>query len=156
MASTISDELLAELLGQWPVGRLATWGASGPHIVPIVFCPDGDALVSPVDGKAKSSTALQRLHNVSKNPRCSLLLDRYSEDWQQLWWVRLDGTAHVEHPEPPTLTRWVDGLARKYPQYEQTPVTRGQPTFLRLQWDSVASWAQEEFTSSAIRPHNAR
>lgn len=146
MATVIPNELLLELLQEWPVARLATWGKLSPHIVPIVFCLDGNALFSPVDGKAKSSTALQRLANVADNPHCSVLLDRYSDDWQQLWWVRLDGKAQVCHPQGAQLTGLVDLLEHKYPQYRKTAVTQGPPTFLRLQWDSVASWAQREFT----------
>jgi PPOX class probable F420-dependent enzyme len=153
--TTISAQRLQELLERWPVARLATSGATGPHIVPIVFCLDNNALFSPVDGKAKSSPELQRLKNVQRNPRCSVLLDHYNEDWQQLWWVRLDAEAQICQPQQNHLDRLVGLLKSKYPQYQQTPVTQGRPTFLRLEWTSLSSWAQSEFTHARTHLPNA-
>lgn len=78
------------------VARLATAGADGrPHLVPIVFAVDGDAVYSVVDAKAKRTGALRRLRNVRENPAVSLLVDHYGEDWSALWWVRADGRGRV-------------------------------------------------------------
>lgn len=43
--------------------------------------------------QSMSKTALQRLANVASEPRCSLLVDHYEDDWSSLWWVRADGEA---------------------------------------------------------------
>ena len=57
----LPDKLLHELLDRWPVGRLATVDKSAaPHVVPIVFCRDGQRLLSPVDGKRKRHGRLKR------------------------------------------------------------------------------------------------
>ena len=84
------------------MARLATVTASeAPHLVPVVFAVDPDpdleaaVIYTAVDGKPKSTQRLRRLANIEHNPRVSLLVDHYAEDWTQLWWVRADGTATV-------------------------------------------------------------
>jgi PPOX class probable F420-dependent enzyme len=78
------------------VARLATISPAGdPHIVPVCFHLDGDRLVTAVDDKPKTTTRLQRLENVRTNGRASVLVDHWSEDWDELWWVRGDGAARV-------------------------------------------------------------
>jgi PPOX class probable F420-dependent enzyme len=92
-----------------------------PHLVPVVFAVDGDTVWTAVDHKPKSTTSLRRLANIRANPRVSLLVDHYDEDWSQLWWVRADGTAAVV-PQGDAAER--DGIARlvaKYPQYQADP-----------------------------------
>lgn len=102
------------------VARLATADRSGrPHLVPIAFAVDGDTLVSAVDHKPKSTTALRRLANVAENPSVSLLVDEYGEDWDRLWWARADGTARVLAPDTVEARRAVDLLVGRYPQYRQ-------------------------------------
>ena len=62
-----------------------------PHLVPITFAVDGDALYSAVDAKPKSTRALRRLANIAANPAVSVLVDHYDDDWTRLWWARADG-----------------------------------------------------------------
>jgi PPOX class probable F420-dependent enzyme len=102
-----------------PVARLATVTPDGrPHVVPIVFAVDGDVVYTAVDGKPKSSARLRRLANIEANPRASILVDHYADDWSLLWWVRADGVATV-WPEGPECERGLELLRAKYPQYEQ-------------------------------------
>lgn len=99
------------------VARLGTVRPDGrPHLVPVCFALDGDVVVSVVDDKPKRSMQLRRLDNVRAYPAVSLLVDHYDDDWTQLWWVRVDGTARVleagtEH------ARAIDLLVAKYAQY---------------------------------------
>src|SRR3990172_11041365 len=84
------------------VARLATVRPDGaPHVAPVVFALDGDAVWLVVDEKPKRHRRLQRLVNVGAEPRVSLLVDSYDEDWSRLWWGRADGRARVvgEGPE---------------------------------------------------------
>jgi PPOX class probable F420-dependent enzyme len=98
--------------------RLSTADAGGrPHVVPCTFAVDDSRrLVIGVDNKPKASRDLRRLRNIEENPRVSLIADDYSEEWDQLWWVRADGTAAVERSGPAHRGHW-DDLRAKYRQY---------------------------------------
>jgi PPOX class probable F420-dependent enzyme len=107
------------------VARLATASADGvPHLVPIVFAPDGETLYSAVDAKPKRTTALRRLANVTANPAVAVLVDHYAEDWTALWWVRADGTGRVlartGGPDD-EVHRALELLAARYAQYRENP-----------------------------------
>jgi PPOX class probable F420-dependent enzyme len=103
------------------VARLATAGADArPHLVPIVFTLDGERIYFAVDSKPKRTRDLRRLANIAANPRVSVLVDHYDDDWSRLWWVRADGAAHLV-TEAADADRALDLLARKYPQYRQAP-----------------------------------
>src|SRR5262245_5267106 len=105
------------------VGRLATVTRAGrPHVVPCCFALVGDEVVTAVDGKPKSTPALRRLDNVRAHPAASLLVDHYDDDWQQLWWVRVDGTARVVETERARAPA-IDALRQKYEQYRAQPPT---------------------------------
>jgi PPOX class probable F420-dependent enzyme len=100
------------------VARLATITPDGrPHIVPVTFAVEGDRIYSIVDAaKPKSSLSLMRLRNIEANPQVTLLVDEYSDEWNQLWWVRADGTASVV-ADGPNRARAISLLRAKYPQY---------------------------------------
>jgi len=108
------------------VARLATVSARGePHLVPVTFAViarpvDGTAMiVFAIDHKAKTTVALRRLDNIAANPQVAFLADSYSEDWEQLWWVRADADAGILAGE--LRQRALTALATKYVQYEQNP-----------------------------------
>ena len=119
------------------VGRLATVTAQGwPHLVPVVFALVDDVAYTAVDGKPKTTMALQRLANIEATGRASLLVDEYLEDWSGLWWVRFDGAAQVLDPDSSEAGVAVEALTRKYPQYLSEPPT-GSVIALRLtRWRS--------------------
>lgn len=103
------------------VARLATVDASNaPHLVPVTFAVLGDEVVFAIDAKPKSTTDLRRLRNIAGNPRVSLLVDHYDDDWTRLWWVRADGTAAV-HTDDAHRREPLAALEGKYPQYTETP-----------------------------------
>jgi PPOX class probable F420-dependent enzyme len=101
-----------------PVARLATLRADGtPRLVPITFALVDGVICSAVDDvKAKRTPRLARLADVARDPRVALLVDHYADDWSQLWWVRVDGTAAVHHDGPGHATA-VAALRAKYPRY---------------------------------------
>ena len=101
------------------VARLGTVTADGrPHLVPCCFALVGDTAYSAVDAKPKSTLALRRLANLRTNPRASLLVDHYAEDWETLWWIRVDGTGRVIEDGPEHATA-LAALAAKYEQYRR-------------------------------------
>jgi PPOX class probable F420-dependent enzyme len=101
-----------------PVLRLATAGADRrPHLVPCTFVVDDAGRVAiGIDNKPKASARLRRLSNIAENPRVSMLVDHYADDWTQLWWARADGTASVERAGLEHAAHW-RLLVAKYPQY---------------------------------------
>lgn len=95
------------------VAHLATADADGvPHLVPITFAVAGDVIVTAIDAKPKRGTPLRRIANITVNPRVSVLVDRYDEDWDRLWWVRADGVARIVE-DGDSVAR----LRERYPQY---------------------------------------
>jgi PPOX class probable F420-dependent enzyme len=109
------------------VARLATVDSdSRPHIVPITFALlDEQTIVTPVDHKPKRTVELRRLRNIAANPAVAVLADHYGDDWDDLWWVRADGTGRIVASGQETRLRAaaVDALAGRYPQYREVPPT---------------------------------
>ncbi|MDQ6606257.1 MAG: TIGR03668 family PPOX class F420-dependent oxidoreductase [Actinomycetota bacterium] len=108
------------------VARLATASRDGrPHLVPFTFALLGDAtIVSAVDAKPKRTTALRRLANIAANPSVAALVDHYSDDWDELWWVRVEGTARVigTDQDPALRGEALNALSARYQPYrEQAP-----------------------------------
>jgi PPOX class probable F420-dependent enzyme len=100
------------------VGRLATADARGaPHVVPVCFAVNGDALYITIDQKPKGEArALKRLRNIAENPAVAFIADRWDEDWSRLGWLMLRGRAEIldagaEHDRAQELLR------ARYPQY---------------------------------------
>jgi PPOX class probable F420-dependent enzyme len=108
-------------LAEARVGRLATADAGGvPHVVPFVFVLAGDTVYWAVDEKPKRTRDLKRLANIRANPNVELVVDRYQERWDGLWWVRAAGPARVVEEEA-EATRALDLLAAKYRRYRKRP-----------------------------------
>ncbi|MEM7250640.1 MAG: pyridoxamine 5'-phosphate oxidase family protein [Pseudomonadota bacterium] len=100
-------------------GVLATvTPVSRPHVVPVVFTLVEDAIWMPVDGKPKDHTKrIARLRNIDANPMVTFLIDRYSSDWECLWWLRIDATAEIFADDLNSLRHVTDALIQRYPQY---------------------------------------
>jgi PPOX class probable F420-dependent enzyme len=120
------------------VGRLVTVDRDGrPHVVPIVFADDDENLYFGVDQKPKRRRDLKRIRNIAGNPHVSVLVDHYEDDWTRLWWVRVDGVAHViAHEEE--ARRAIDLLVAKYPQYEHA---RPQGPVVAIAIETMTAWA---------------
>jgi PPOX class probable F420-dependent enzyme len=117
----VTEAEMRERFGRARVGRLATADGDGrPHVVPFCFVLAGDRIVSVVDAKPKRTSHLRRLANIRVQPRVSVLVDDYDEDWTRLWWVRADGTARIVE-NGPDRKEAVAVLTAKYPQYREQP-----------------------------------
>jgi len=134
----VTEDEARRRLTQAKVARLATVTKDGsPHLVPICFAvdPADGAIYSAVDAKPKTTPDLKRLRNIEHNPRVSLLVDHYDDDWHQVWWVRVDGIAEVED----TNERGRALLAAKYRQYAEAPDLLGRMVVVHpTKW---TSWA---------------
>ena len=137
------------------VARTAVLATIAPHgaprLVPICFtvappdATDGRLVVhTPLDEKPKRVTDphdLDRVRDIAANPVVSLLVHRWSEDWSELGWLRLDGQAELIEPDGPAAAEHaaaVAALRAKYPQYathrlEQRPI-------IRIVVDHTRSW----------------
>jgi PPOX class probable F420-dependent enzyme len=119
------------------VAHLATMSAAGrPHIVPIVFALDGATLYFAVDAKPKKTRRLARLKNIEANPSVSVLVDHYEDDWTRLWWVRVDGTAHVITDDA-EAQRAIGLLASRY---EQHATQRPGGPVVAIHIDRLTGW----------------
>jgi PPOX class probable F420-dependent enzyme len=130
---------------------LATIGSAGrPRLVPICFvlgspALDGRPLIySPLDEKPKRSPdphQLARVRDLLILPEATLLIDRWSEDWAHLGWLRLDARAELLEPEPHERDEHaaaVAGLRAKYRQYESQRLE--ERPILRFTVDRALSW----------------
>lgn len=103
------------------VARLATVDSERqPHVVPVTFAVVADTIVTAVDHKPKRTRDLRRVANIERNPRVSLLVDHYSDNWEQLWWARADGAARVATDEA-TRDETRTLLCARYRQYRKHP-----------------------------------
>jgi PPOX class probable F420-dependent enzyme len=120
------------------VARLATAARDGrPHIVPITFVIEQDTLYFAVDAKPKQTRNLRRLTNIAANPVVSVLVDHYEDDWTRLWWVRIDGTAHVV-ADAVEARHATDLLVEKYLQYRHA---RPEGPVVAIHIDRVTGWS---------------
>lgn len=100
--------------------------------MPVTFAQAKGALWIPVDGKPKRHRQLRRLANIRANPRVCLLIDHYEEDWRELWWVRVDGTAALVQRDAAAQR----ALAAKYPQYADVPIW----SLIKVDIERISHW----------------
>lgn len=129
---------IAKLLAQERVCRVATAGADGvPHVVPVCH-----ALA---DGKIYFATgrASTKAHHLRANPHLAIVVDLYSEDWEFLKGVLVQGTAKlIEHG--PRFRKIRALLYRKYPQYSaDAAIDEGDTVVVEMTPHRVASWGFE-------------
>jgi PPOX class probable F420-dependent enzyme len=122
------------------VARLATAdGAGRPLVLPICYIVAGETLYSAIDAKPKRVPVerLKRLRNIQENPHVALVIDDYGEDWTQLAYVILHGTAEILTGGSP-FERAVAALREKYPQYHHMPIQENPLIAVHL--TRVVSW----------------
>jgi PPOX class probable F420-dependent enzyme len=162
--ATLAPAALA-LLAESRRAVLATLAPDGhPRLVPIAYAvaPWTDAqgrtlLYSALDEKPKSVAdprQLARVRDIVARPQVSLLVDRWSEEWTELAWLRLEAEASVIEPS----ADWTEGgrhadavrlLRQRYPQYANQRL-EDRP-MLRFVCHRAVSWGLDEQPSSAGR-----
>lgn len=128
-----------ELLVAARRATLATIARDGrARLVPICFVLVDDVVWSPLDEKPKSVDdvrSLARVRDIELDSRVTLLVDRWSEDWSELAWLRIDGRAKVVDAEATVMA----ALRAKYAQYADHDL-ESRP-MIRIEIDGVRSWA---------------
>jgi PPOX class probable F420-dependent enzyme len=123
------------------VARLTTVTEDGaPHAVPVCYALVDGAIVSALDEKPQSvdATELRRVRNVKADPRVTLLVDHYAEDWDELGWVQVRGRADLLRPDDDAHASAVRALREKYDQYADQAIAE-RPA-IRVVPEAVVSW----------------
>jgi PPOX class probable F420-dependent enzyme len=124
------------------VARLATADAGGrPRVIPICYAFDGSRIYSPIDQKPKSVSPnkLKRVRNIGENAQVCLVIDDYSDDWNELVYIQISGIAELIYPTDSAASEHDEAvrlLREKYAQYrsmdiDRTPMIKITPTRLK-------------------------
>ena len=138
--TTFSPGQLAFLKTQ-RAGRLATASDDGaPHVVPVCYACDGASLYIALDAKPKrvAPERLRRIRNILTNPRVALVIDRYSDDWSELAYLLIQGTALLIRPDQAEHSHAVALLRQRYAQYLAMPIEQ-QPV-IAIRPVKVVAW----------------
>ncbi len=137
------------LLAESRTATLATLDPNGrPRLVPCCYAADPvrDRLWTPIDEKPKHSADPRRLGRVTDLtawPAVSLLVDRWSEDWSKLAWLRLHGTAVLLEPDDRGALAEraiaIAALRERYRQYLEHDL-EGRP-IIAVDITDAARWA---------------
>ena len=122
------------------VGHLATADPQGvPHIVPICFVYYEGCFYSALDQKPKrtSKANLKRVRNILANPQVALVVDHYEEEWSNLWYVLIFGSAQILQ-EGEEQKRAVGLLGAKYNQYQDIDIDHSP--MIKIIPARVVSW----------------
>jgi PPOX class probable F420-dependent enzyme len=121
------------------VARLATADREGlPLVVPVCFVVHDERIYSAVDLKPKRTRELRRVRNVRENPKVSLVIDEYDEDWTKLRWVMIEGTARVV--DGAERERALGSLVAKYRQYVAMDLANTAGDVLAIDPARVVAW----------------
>lgn len=136
---SFTDEQLAFIQSQ-RVGRLATADRAGePHVIPVCYACDGRSIFIALDAKPKrvAPQKLRRVRNLLENPLVALVVDRYSDDWSELAYVLIRGSAELLSGGGEQLHA-IALLRERYVQYQTMPIQE-QPV-IAIRPSSIAAW----------------
>ena len=130
------------MLRESRVGRLGTASADGqPLVVPVCYAFYGRIIYSALDAKPKrvAPRSLARVRNIEANPRVSLTIDHYDEEWSRLAYVIVQGRATMLSTGD-ELARGVEQLREKYPQYRAMGLGRESALVIRIEPVRITAW----------------
>ena len=115
--------------------------AGGPLVVPVCFVYAEPFIYTPLDKKPKKAEwkRLRRVKNISANPSVSLVIDEYSEDWRNLYYLIINGRADI-------ISRGIEyeaalrALTSKYPQYRKMGLEGAGLPVIRITPVRIISW----------------
>lgn len=138
------DDSTREFIRDHRVARFATADADcQPVVVPVCYVFDGEVVYSALDEKPKSvePEKLKRARNIEINPKVSMVIDDYSEDWGELQYVMISGRAEIIAPGQNVIehARAIEMLREKYPQYRSMAIDKR--SLIKITPVSVKRWA---------------
>ena len=104
------------------LGLLDEQGA--PRVQPITFARVGETLVSAIDDKPKRTTPA-RIARLRSDPRATVTIDRYDDDWTRLAWVQVLADGAILD----LRRRGARGAPARYPAYRDTAARPADRTF---------------------------
>ena len=137
----MSAEELSAFLGEQHTCRFATTGPDGPHVAPVWFVWDGQAIW------VYSLTRSQRWANLSRDPRVAVVVDD-GHHYHELHGVEIEGQAAIvgpvprtgqEHQVAPELAEPERLMAAKYFGPEEM-THDGRHAWLRVTPQKMVSW----------------
>ncbi len=138
------------LLAEARRATLATIASDGlPRLVPICYAvhPAEAVLYVAIDEKPKRTSdphRLARVRDVVADPRVSVLVDRWDEDWARLAWLRCEGRASLLEPgidrrhERAERAAAIVALRARYPAYAAHDLEHA--LLLRLEITRTSTW----------------
>ncbi len=130
------------MLREGRVGRLGSVDSAGqPLVVPVCYVFDGRVCYSAIDAKPKRvpGRTLARIRNIEANPRVSLTVDHYDEEWARLRYVIVQGRAELVS-NGTELARSIDLLREKYPQYRAMGLGAESALVIRIDPRRIVAW----------------
>jgi PPOX class probable F420-dependent enzyme len=131
-----------EILESGRVARMATVDETGkPHIVPICYAFVSGLIYTPIDKKPKSVTVntLGRIKNIRSNPYVSFVIDKYYEDWNRLYYLKITARASLldrgEEYENSLMS-----LSEKYSQYRDMDLLNLRLPVIKILPLRIISW----------------
>lgn len=126
----------AALIAEGRVGRLGFLDADDqPRVLPVTYAAVGDVVWTAIDRKRKRTLEPARVRWLRRRPEAALVVDRYSDDWEELAWVQLLGRVEVLEGQAAEPGR--SALAAKYEQYATQPPPG---PVLRLKIERALHW----------------
>jgi PPOX class probable F420-dependent enzyme len=138
------DDDTREFIRHHRVARLATADTDGqPAVVPICYAFDGVAIYSAIDEKPKrvEPHSLKRVRNIEANPRVSMVIDDYSEEWSELAFLMIAGRAEIIEPDQNLEEHMqaIELLRDKYPQYRSMAIDKR--ALIKITPTRIRRWA---------------
>jgi PPOX class probable F420-dependent enzyme len=110
-----------------------------PRVLPVTFAVAADAVWTAIDHKPKRSAEPARVRFLQRRPQAALVVDHYSNDWDQLAWVQLLGRVLIL--DATDASHGLAALGEKYEQYRATPPAG---PVLRLEVERTVHWRARE------------
>jgi len=140
----VFSEAIHHFILSHAVARLATADAQGqPHVIPFCYAFDGERFYFVVDEKPKKQTGkpLKRIRNILENPQVSLVIDDYVDDWSQLAYVLVLGSATLVDDEA-EYARALALLRERYPQYHSMRLVFPDNAMVCITPKKVIAWGK--------------
>ncbi len=131
-----------QFLERHPVGHLATVDSQcRPTLVPVCFVVYQQTICTPLDEKPKSVGVgqLARVRNIRRNPEVAFLADDYRDDWKNLGYLLVRGTASLFEPSDKGHGDVVALLRQKYAPY--VTMRLEELPFIRIVPRTVSRWS---------------